>query len=92
MILCKVVGNIVATQKNIHLENNRLLLVQPVDLQGNYISASMVALDLVDAGEDDTVIVVKEGGSARIAFNNPKIPLQSFIVAVVDNIDIYEEV
>ena len=92
MILCKVVGNVVATHKNKHLENNRLLLVQPIDLQKQPIGNSLVALDRVDAGEDDIVIVVKEGGSARLAFKNKKLPLQSFIVGIVDDIDVDESV
>lgn len=92
MILCKVVGNVVATHKNKHLENNRLLLVQPIDLHKNPKGSSLIAFDRVDAGEDDIVIVVKEGGSARIAFNNKKIPLQAFIVGIVDDIDVDETV
>lgn len=90
MILCTVVGNVVATQKNKHLRNNRLLLVQPIDLKGNHINSSLVAFDRVDAGEGDTVIVVKEGGSARLTFGNPKMPLQIFIVGIVDDLDIVE--
>ncbi|BBM85448.1 EutN/CcmL family microcompartment protein [Candidatus Uabimicrobium amorphum] len=92
MILCKVMGNVVATHKNKELENNRLLLVQPIDLNRNPKGSSLVAFDRVDAGEGDIVLVVKEGGSARIAFNNKKIPLQSFIVGVVDDIDVDETI
>ncbi len=92
MILCQVVGTVVATQKNVHLENNRLLIVQPIDLNGKDLGASMVALDRVDAGEGDRVIVMKEGGSARIIFQNPEIPLQSVVIAVVDDMDIDLEV
>lgn len=92
MILCQVVGTVVATQKNVHLENNRLLVVQPIDLNGNELGASMIALDRVDAGEGDRVIVMKEGGSARLIFQNPEIPLQSVVIAVVDDMDISPEV
>ncbi|WP_372366466.1 EutN/CcmL family microcompartment protein [Candidatus Uabimicrobium sp. HlEnr_7] len=92
MILCKVVGNVVATHKNKQLENNRLLLVQPINTEQQAIGTSLVAFDRVDAGEDDIVIVVKEGGSARLAFNNKKLPLQAFIVGVVDDIDVDETV
>ena len=88
MILAKVKGNVVATQKNQHLKNNRLLVVQPVDLKGNFIGKTMVAMDVVEAGEGDLVLVLKEGGGARIIFNNPKLPLQAVIVAVVDNLDV----
>lgn len=88
MFLAKIVGTVVATQKNQHLCNNRLLVVQPVDPKGNTTGNTMVALDVVSAGEGDLVLVMKEGGSARIIFNDPKIPLQAVIVAVVDNLEV----
>lgn len=92
MILSRVIGSVVASHKNIHLANNKLLVVQPVDLKGNFIGTSMVALDKVDAGETDLVLVMKEGGSARIIFNNKKIPLQAVVVAVVDDFDVSPEI
>ena len=92
MILCRVTGSVVATHKNLHLENNRLLLIRPVDLDGEYIGNHLVALDRVDAGQGDLVLVVKEGGSARIAFNNDKIPVQAFVVAVVDELEVRKDV
>ena len=88
MILAKVEGTVVATHKNEHLANNRLLVIQPVDLEGNAIGNHMIALDVVDAGEGDLVLVMKEGGSARMIFNDPQIPLQSVVVAVVDDLDV----
>ncbi|HPY75236.1 MAG TPA: EutN/CcmL family microcompartment protein [Planctomycetota bacterium] len=88
MILAKIDGVVVAPQKNEHLANNRLLIAQPIDLKGNPIGTSMIALDRVDAGEGDIVLVMKEGGSARIIFQNQKIPLQCVVVAVIDNIDV----
>ncbi len=92
MILCKVIGTVVATHKNQHLANNRLLVVQPVDLEGNFIGNNLVALDRVDAGEGDLVLTMKEGGSARLIFNDPKIPLQAVVVAVVDDLHVEPEV
>ncbi len=92
MFLAKIIGTVVATQKNAHLRHNRLLVVQPVDLEKKPTGTSMVALDVVDAGEGDLVLVMKEGGSARIIFQNPKIPLQAVVVAVVDELDVNTEV
>ncbi len=92
MILGRIVGAVVATHKNSHLENNRLLIVQPVDLNTRKpIGKSMVALDKVDAGEGDLVLMIREGGSARIAFDDPKIPLQAVVVAVVDQLEVADE-
>lgn len=92
MILGRITGTVVATQKNRHLENNRLLIVQPVELDTRKpVGNSMVALDKVDAGEGDLVLMIREGGSARIAFANPKIPLQAVVVAVVDHLEVADE-
>ncbi len=88
MILCRVEGSVVATQKNQHLEHNRLLVVQPVDVDGKPQGSSMIALDVVDAGEGDLVLMIREGGCARIIFNDPDIPLQAVVVAVVDHVQI----
>lgn len=92
MILGRIIGSVVATQKNRHLEHNRLLIVQPVDLNTKKpLGNSMVALDKVDAGEGDLVLMIREGGGARIAFDNPKIPLQAVVVAVVDHLEVADE-
>ncbi len=48
----------------------------------------MIALDVVDAGVGDTVLVVQEGSSARKIFDDPWIPVQTVIVGVVDRVDI----
>lgn len=88
MILCRVSGSVVATHKNQHLASNRLLTIQPIDLTGSDIGKSMVALDVTDAGEGDTVLAIREGGSARIIFDDPDIPLQAVVVAIVDNIEV----
>ena len=91
MILARITGSVVSTVKNRHLENNRLLLMRPLDLDGRFNGPEAIALDLVDAGVGDTVIVVKEGGSARIAFDNENIPLQYFVVGVMDQLEINAE-
>ena len=89
MILAKVKGNIVATQKNKHLVGHKLLTIHPVDLSGNFLGKKdVVALDTVDAGIGDTVLVVQEGAAAAQILGHKKTPVHSMIVAVVDKIDI----
>ena len=92
MFLAKVEGSVVATQKNEHLRNNRLLVVAPVDPYNKPNGTSVVALDVVDAGEGDLVLVMREGGSARIIFNNSEMPLQLVVVAVVDHLEVHPEI
>lgn len=88
MILARVTGTVVAPVKNSHLEHNKLLLVQPLTLDQQPKGEELVALDVAHAGEGDLVLLMKEGGSARIIFQDDQIPLQSVVVAVVDNLEI----
>ena len=90
MILCKVTGTLVATQKNEQLKSQKLLIVQPVDLQGKSIGRDIIALDSVDAGLNDTVLVIQEGQGAAQVLGNKKIPVHSVIVAVVDGLEVVE--
>ncbi len=85
MTICRVTGSVVSTHKNEHLEGHKILVVQPVDLDRKLIGGDLLALDEVDAGIGDLVLVMREGGSARIIFDNKKIPIQAVIVGVIDN-------
>jgi ethanolamine utilization protein EutN len=67
MILARVVGNIVATQKNVRYENARVMLCQQITPEGEDTSYSCLALDSVDSGVGDTVLIVQEGWSASTA-------------------------
>ena len=87
MILGRVTGSVVATQKHEQLGGNRILIVQPVGLDRKASGPSLLALDRVDAGEGDLVLVNKEGGGARIVFQNNETPVQAVVVGVVDRVD-----
>ncbi len=91
MILGRVVGEIFATVKSPHFKGGKILVVQPLNTDLTPKGNTLLALDRVDAGLDDVVLVNKEGGSARIIFENPHIPLQAVIVAVVDGVDVFGE-
>jgi microcompartment protein CcmK/EutM len=85
----RVVGDVVSTHKNDRLEGKKLLLVKKLTLDDTFDSSvEVIALDVVDAGVGDKVLVVQEGSSARTIFNDPKIPVQAVIVGVVDRVDI----
>ena len=89
MILAKVKGNLVSTQKNSYLVGHKLLLVHPIDLKSNYIGKNdVVAIDIVDAGIGDTVLLVQEGKAVQQILGHKKAPVHSIVVAVVDSIDI----
>lgn len=89
MILAKVKGNLVSTQKNSYLVGQKLLLVHPIDLDDNYIGKNdVVAIDVVDAGIGDTVLLVQEGKAVQQILGHKNAPVHSIVVAVVDSIDV----
>ena len=89
MILAKVKGNLVSTQKNSYLVGQKLLLVHPIDLGDNYIGKNdVVAIDVVDAGIGDTVLLVQEGKAVQQILGHKNAPVHSVVVAVVDSIDV----
>lgn len=88
MLLGKVIGDVVATQKNSRYEGARVLVVQPINPDGTPRGGTILALDGVDAGEGDTVIVVQEGwGASTAATGEPGAAIDSAIVGVVDSIE-----
>lgn len=88
MILARVIGNVVATQKNERYQGARILLVQPITPDGRDHGHPLVALDAVQAGIGDTVLVVQEGWSASTAATGePGAAIDSTIVGVVDTIE-----
>ena len=93
MILAKVTGNVVSTHKNKELIGEKLLLVHPIDLHGNLIGKrDMIAIDQVDSGIGDTVLVTKEGDAVQQILGHAKAPVNTIIVSIVDNIDLINEV
>ena len=88
MVLAKVVGNVVATQKDRRYEGARILLVQPINPDGTRAGDELLALDSVDAGIGDTVVVVREGWSASTAATGePGAAIDSAIIGVVDEVE-----
>ncbi len=87
MILGKVVGTVVATRKDERLAGSKLLLVQPVQPDGSPRGAPLVAVDTVDAGAGERVLVVG-GSSARMAEGMTDRPVDAAIVGIVDTVDL----
>jgi len=88
MILARVVGNIWATQKNDRYEGSRILIVRQIEPDGTQWGPEMLALDSVDAGVGDTVVVVREGWSASTAATGQAgAPIDAAIIGVVDTIE-----
>lgn len=91
MFLAKIKGNLVSTQKNDHLMGHKLLIVQAIDFDGKFIGSSEhIALDLIDAGVGDTVLVAREGDAVQQILGHDKAPVNTMIIAIVDDIDLVE--
>lgn len=87
MILAKVTGNVVATIKAIGYESRKILIVQPIKPDGKSTGKSFLAIDTVQAGAGDTVLVLEEGGSARLILDEPgTFTIKAVIAGIVDEI------
>jgi microcompartment protein CcmK/EutM len=86
MYIGKVVGNVVSTIKISHLEGRKLLLVNQLDLQGNETDDYDIAVDVVQAGPGDTVLVIDEGNGARQILKLDPGAIRAVIVGVVDQV------
>ena len=89
MILAKIIGNVVSTVKEPGYESRKILIVQPIDPSGKPKGSSFLAVDSVQAGVGDTVMVLEEGGSARIILDEPEtFTIKSVVAGIVDHITI----
>ncbi len=86
MIIGRIIGSIVSTQKDERLSGKKLLIVRPLNLDGTDQSGYVVAVDTVGAGFHERVLVVA-GSSARLAEGNKDCPVDAAIVGVIDSID-----
>lgn len=87
--LAKVIGNIVSTVKHESHDSYKLMLIQPLthnlEKKGNVV----IAIDTVQAGEGDLVLLLSEGTGARQVLNDSTAPIRAVIVGIVDSIDKY---
>jgi microcompartment protein CcmK/EutM len=89
MILAKVVASVVATEKHPHYIGQKLLMVQPLDAEGRPKGKPLVAVDGVQAGIGDRVLVVDEGGSARnVVGEEGALTIRTAICGIVDRVDL----
>ena len=88
MVIARVVGSVVSTQKNGKLEGAKLLFAQPLDLDGQDRGAAVIAIDAVDAGVGDRVLLVLDGKAAMMALDRGLAGVDAAIVGVVDSVDI----
>ena len=89
MLIARVLGNVVASHKNQRYEGSRIMLCRQITPEGEDMDYTCLALDSVDAGEGDIVVIAQEGWSASTAATGkPGAAIDSAIVGVVDYIDL----
>lgn len=92
MLIARVIGNVVASTKNQRYEGGRVMLCHPVDLNGGEIGQTLLALDSVDAGAGDLVLIVQEGwGASTAATGEAGAAIDTAIIGVVDRIDLLKD-
>jgi ethanolamine utilization protein EutN len=89
MLLARIVGTVVATRKDPRLVSSKLLLARPVDPRGAVEGNYLIAVDTVDAGVGETVLIVS-GSSARMAAGLKDCPVDAAVVGIVDHVDVTE--
>ena len=87
MDLARVIGRVVCTHKNGSLDGRKLLLVQPVTVEGRDTGKPLVAIDAVGAGAGERVFYVT-GREASFAFIPDHVPTDASIVGIVDRVDL----
>jgi microcompartment protein CcmK/EutM len=89
VLLAKIVGTVVATRKDQRLVSAKLLVAQPIDPRGKAEGSCLVAVDTVDAGVGETVLIVS-GSSARMAFGLKDCPVDAAVVGIIDAVEMNE--
>jgi len=89
VLLAKIVGTVVATRKDPKLVSNKLLVARPIDPTGTPEGSILVAVDTVDAGVGETVLIVS-GSSARMASGMKDCPVDAVVVGIVDQVEVNE--
>jgi ethanolamine utilization protein EutN len=88
MKIAKVVGTVVSTISAPVFDGQRLLLCDYVDPAGEPTGDYVIAVDVVDAGSGETVLILDEGNGARQIMEMKIAPIRAVVVGVVDQIDI----
>jgi ethanolamine utilization protein EutN len=88
VLIARVIGEVVATEKHPSHKGRKALLVQPLNLDGTDRGDPVIALDAVDAGTGDRVLLATEGFSAMTSVGRPQSPIDMAVVGFVDAIDL----
>lgn len=91
MTLARVVGTVVSTLKIEALKGLKLMIVHPINPDGKLIGKQIVAVDSLQSGIGDDVLIIDEGGSAGIILDVSSQQIRTVIAAIVDRVDMVKE-
>lgn len=91
MLIGRVLGELVATQKHPSHENLKILLVQPLNLDGSERGDALVAVDSVQAGLGDKVLLATDGYAAFSSAGLPPSPIDMAVIGIIDRVDLVSE-
>jgi ethanolamine utilization protein EutN len=92
MLIGRVIGDVVATQKSPSHEGCKILVVQPLHLDGSDRGEPVLAVDSVDAGTGDRVLLALEGYSAMTAVGRPLSPIDMAVIGVIDTVELVDDI
>ena len=90
MLISRVIGEIVSTRKHPSHEGQKILLVQPLHLDGSDRGNALVAMDAAGAGVGDLVLVALDGYSAMTSVGRPTSPIDMAVIGVVDRVELMD--
>ena len=88
MILGRIAGSVVSTIHHRIVEGRRLLVAERLDQHGIPTGGYVIALDVVGAGQGETVLILDEGNGARQVLDDDSAPIRSVVVGIVDAVDL----
>ncbi len=87
MRLCRVIGTVVATRHHPTYDGRKLLLVRPETPDGSKAADAFIAVDRVQAGPGDRVLVLTEGNGVRQLLGADSGPIRSIVAGIIDDLD-----
>lgn len=88
MYIAVVIGKVISTEKDTAYEERKLLYVQRLGLDKKAQGRPTIAVDYVDAGEGDIVLIGAAPGLAAVVFGIPRAPIRELVMGVIDHVDI----
>lgn len=88
MIIGRIAGEIYSTINHDFYNHKKLLVVDKLKMDGSPSGDYLIAVDSVDAGVGENVLIVEEGNSARQIVDDPNAPIRSIIIGIIDDIDL----